>query len=101
MTFDWLKKYQHNMQKPADYAEKTLAAYRLGMKAGGSIVGVRLEVQADGCPAAQALFPDRVYSPDDAPRVPLPDCPRGNRCTCVYRPVMTYERPARAADPDK
>ncbi len=94
MAFDWLNKFQHAMEKPDNYAEKTLAAYKLGMKAGGSIAGVRLETQPDCCPAARVLPAAQVYAPDDAPRVPLPGCTLGRRCTCVYRPVMKYEIPA-------
>jgi hypothetical protein len=91
MSFNWLNKFQHQMEKPADYAEKTLAAYKLGMKAQGSIVGVRIQVMDDCCAAAMALLPDHIYHPDDAPRLPLPDCTDGRRCGCVYRPVMRYE----------
>ena len=40
MAFDWLTNFHHSEQKPENYAEKTLAAYRLGMKAKGSISGV-------------------------------------------------------------
>ena len=72
-------------------AEKTLAAYRLGMKAKGSIRGVRIEVDPEGCPASRALDPAAEYLPDDAPHLPLPNCPKGGRCRCVYRPVMSYE----------
>ena len=96
MPFDWLKGFHQEMEKAPDYAEKTLAAYRLGMKAKGSIRGVRGEVDPDGCPASRALDPAAEYLPDDAPHLPLPDCPKGGRCRCVYRPVMTYERPPTA-----
>ena len=41
MPFDWLKSFHQEIEKAPDYAEKTLAAYRLGMKAKGSIRGVR------------------------------------------------------------
>ena len=41
--------------------------------------------------AAQALPEGAVYLPDEAPRLPLPTCPQGRRCPCVYRPVMNYE----------
>ena len=92
MTFEWLNKFQQQMEKPENYAEKTLAAYRLGMKAKGSIAGVRIETAENFCPAAQALPKDTVYHPDDAPHLPLPECPRGRSCRCVYRPVMAYEQ---------
>ena len=91
MSFDWLDKFQKDMEKPEDYAEKTLAQYRLGMKAKGSIVGVSISVDEAGCDACQALPKDAIYHPDDAPVLPLPDCSKGRRCRCVYRPVMTYQ----------
>lgn len=92
MSFEWLNKFQQEMEKPENYAEKTLAAYRLGMKAKGSIAGVRIETAEDCCQAARELSPDTVYHPDDAPLLPLRDCPKGRQCGCVYRPVMAYEQ---------
>lgn len=91
MPFNWLNNFHQEMSKTPDYAEKTLAAYRLGIKAKGSIRGVRIIIDADGCDACRALDPTAEYSPDDAPHLPLPDCTKGLRCQCVYRPVMTYE----------
>lgn len=91
MPFDWLKSFHQEMEKAPDYAEKTLAAYRLGIKAKGSIRGVRIEVDEAGCPASRALDPSAEYLPDDAPRLPLHDCAKGLSCRCVYRPVMAYE----------
>lgn len=92
MAFDWLDKFHHDMEKEPDYAEKTLAAYRLGMKAKGSIAGVTIQPSHNCCEAARQLPGNKLYHPDEAPRLPLPDCPQGRRCGCVYRPVMTYER---------
>lgn len=92
MAFDWLNKFQKSQEKPPNYAEKTLAAYRLGMRAKGSIAGVRIEVDPDGCDACRTLDTDALYHPDDAPHLPLPACSKGAQCGCVYRPVMTYER---------
>lgn len=91
MPFDWLKDFQQDLEKPPNYAEKTLNAYRLGMRAKGSIAGVRVIVAPDGCAAAQEIDPQAVFHPDDAPQLPLPACSKGRRCRCVYRPVMTYE----------
>lgn len=91
MAFDWLNQFQHDLEKPPNYAEKTLAAYRLGMRAKGSIAGVRIEIDPQGCEACRALDQTAVYHPDEAPHVPLPGCDKGLRCGCVYRPVMTYE----------
>ncbi|MCI0576099.1 MAG: hypothetical protein L0332_10510 [Chloroflexi bacterium] len=91
MAFKWLSDFHQEMEKPPDYAEKTLAAYKLGMKAGGSIAGVRIQVDERCCQAAQALPAGAVYHPDEAPRLPLAECPLGRKCRCVYRPVMGYE----------
>jgi hypothetical protein len=93
MPFEWLKEFHQEMEKAPDYAEKTLAAYRLGMKAGGSIRGVRIDIDPEGCPASRALDPDAEYLPDGAPHLPLPNCAKGLNCRCVYRPVMAYEPP--------
>ena len=93
MSFEWLNKFQQEMAKPADYAEKTLAQYRLGMKAKGSIAGVAIVIDEAGCAACKALPADIVYHPDEAPHLPLPECSKGRQCGCVYRPVMTYQQP--------
>jgi hypothetical protein len=93
VAFDWLTKFHQNMAKDPAYAEKTLAAYRLGMKGKGSIAGVIVRPAQDCCDAARRLPEGSIYHPDEAPRLPLPDCPYSRRCACVYRPVMTYERP--------
>jgi hypothetical protein len=91
MAFKWLNSFQQEMEKPASYAEKTLAAYKLGMKAKGSIAGVQIRIDPDGCVQCKKLDPDAIYHPDQAPRLPLPQCERENRCQCIYRPVMTYQ----------
>ncbi len=95
MSFEWLKQFQREIAKAPDYAEKTLAQYRLGMRAQGSIVGVRIVVDSRGCIPCRLLNPQAIYHPDDAPRLPLTECSRGAGCQCVYRPVMSYE-----IDPD-
>jgi hypothetical protein len=92
MAFDWLEGFHHAMPKDAAYAERTLASYRLGMKAKGAIVGVAIQTDAGCCDAARALEPGAVYDPATAPRLPLAACPRAGGCTCVYRPVMSYQR---------
>lgn len=91
MAFNWLNDFQQQMEKPDNYAEKTLAQYRLGMKAKGAIAGVRIETDKAGCAACRQLDETAVYHPDEAPHLPLPDCDKGRRCGCVYRPVMNYE----------
>lgn len=91
MPFDWLIRFYQSVEKPANYAEKTLAAYRLGLKAGGPIRGVSIQVNQACCEAARALPAKAVYHPDRAPRLPLPGCPLDRRCQCVYRPVMVFQ----------
>ena len=91
MSFDWLNDFQQEMGKSADYAQKTLSAYKLGMKAKGSIAGVMIIIDPQGCEPCRQLDPDALYHPDEAPHLPLPDCDRGLRCRCIYRPVMTYQ----------
>jgi len=96
MAFEWLSSFHRHSNKTPDYAEKALAAYRLGMRAKGSILGVAVSAGSDCCEAARSLPPDELYHPDNAPRLPLPDCPQKSRCACVYRPVMTYQKNARS-----
>lgn len=91
MAFKWLNDFQQGMKKPSNYAEKTLAAYKLGMKAKGSIAGVRILTDPGGCQACSDLDQNQVYHPDEAPKLPLPDCDKPLDCRCVYRPVMRYE----------
>lgn len=90
--FDWLDRFQKRTPKADDYAEKTLAAYRLGIRAKGSIQGVEIVISDDGCPASLALDRASVYDPSEAPLLPLPDCDRREYCRCVYRPVMQYQK---------
>lgn len=93
MAFNWLDNFHHDMEKEPNYAEKALAAYRLGMRSGGSIVGVRVEFGPCCAEAAVSLKYEKgtIYHPDDAPPLPLADCRLGEGCQSVYRPVMAYE----------
>lgn len=91
MAFNWLNRFQQTTGKVDNYAEKTLAAYKLGMKAGGAIAGVKVLSDPDGCQACRQLDASSIYLPDDAPHLPLPECDRRQSCGCVYRPVMTYQ----------
>lgn len=92
MSFEWLGKFRHGLPKDANYAEKTLAAYSLGMKAKGSIAGVRIEPAEDCCEMARQLPVGKIYRPEEAPRVPLPGCDKSHCCGCVYQPVMRFEQ---------
>ncbi len=94
MAFDWLNNFHREMEKAENYAEKTLAAYQLGIKAKGSIRGVSVCVSGECCQAARELPEGVVYQPAEAPRLPLPACPQGRQCSCVYRPVMSYQEEA-------
>jgi hypothetical protein len=92
MAFDWLDELQHARPKEPRYAEKTLAAYALGMKAHGPLAGVAIEPGGECCSAARALPAGALYDPASAPHLPLPACELGSRCQCLYRPVMCYQR---------
>src|SRR5258708_17789593 len=92
MAFDWLNKFHHGIEKDANYAEKTLAAYRLGMKGKGSIVGVVIESAQNCCDAVRNLPAGQVYHPDQAPHLPPPNCSPGPPVCFVYRPRMTYSQ---------
>lgn len=91
MSFEWLNKFLQSSEKPEDYAEKTLKAYELGMKAKGSIRGVQIVSDPNGCQACRELDASAVYLPEQAPHIPLPECDRPGSCGCVYRPVMSYQ----------
>jgi len=95
MTFEWLNRFHQKMEKDPDYATKSLARYRLGMKAKGSIVGVAIHPAPDCCEAARQLPVNKIYHPDEAPTVPLPNCSQARHCGCVYRPVMSYQESAK------
>lgn len=94
MAFEWLNNFQQRTEKEPDYAKKKLAAYRLGMKAKGAITGVMIQTAPDCCQAARELPARKVYHPDDAPYLPLPNCSKGRHCGCVYRPMMSYQATA-------
>jgi hypothetical protein len=79
------------------YAETVLARYKLGIKAGGAIGGVRILGRQDSCLVCRALA-DCVYDPDSAPVVPVAGCTDSRGCRCAYVPVMTYERANWPAD---
>jgi MoaA/NifB/PqqE/SkfB family radical SAM enzyme len=91
-VFEWLNKFHRGIEKDHNYAEKTLAAYALGLKGHGALAGVIAEPGPDCCDAASRLPAGKTYLPHEAPHLPLPGCPRGLRCDCVYRPAMSYEQ---------
>ena len=58
----------------------------------GSIVGVVIQPPAQNCCDAALQLPEnKIYHPDEVPRLPLPDCSQVLRCGYVYRTVMTYQ----------
>lgn len=91
--FEWLKKFQHQMPKNSDYAKKRLESYRLGINARGAVKGIMIEVDDHCCEQARTVFPGKFYQPDNAPHIPLDDCPVAEKCRCVYRPLMNYQAP--------
>jgi nucleoside-diphosphate-sugar epimerase len=91
MPFEWLDRFQREMEKGGRYAEKALAAYRLGARGGGALAGVAVRGGADCCAAAAAAERAAPRDPADAPVLPLSGCDRPGSCRCGYRPVMTYE----------
>lgn len=87
----WLNDFDHHREKHRDYSENALAAYALGVKAKGSIIGVVIKPGAQCCEAARELPEGKIYRPDQAPRLPVANCSQENRCDCVYRAAMNYE----------
>jgi hypothetical protein len=76
--------------KAHDYATRVLARYRLGMKAGGAIQGVRVITATESCAACVALA-GKVYDPDEAPLIPIDNCVTPGGCRCAYAAVMAYD----------
>lgn len=89
-SYDWLDSFHHRVEKESNYSEKTLSAYALAMKAKGAISGVIVKPGRDCCDAAHQLVAGKVYMPNEAPHLPLPDCSQSGHCSCVYRPAMNY-----------
>ena len=83
----WMRQFARSKPKAPDYAEKTLAAYRIGIKAGGAIQGIRILVGEDSCPVCR-VHADRTYTPDDAPILPLAECTYPEGCRCAYTLAM-------------
>lgn len=93
MAFEWLERFQQRMERSPGYADKALAAYRLGVKGRGAIVGVAVRPGPGCCGASLEAARASPFPPAQAPRLPLPACDRPGACHCVYRPVMAYEAP--------
>jgi len=83
----WISEFVRTRPKSPGYAEKTLAGYRLGIKAGGSIQGVRILIGDDSCPQCR-MHAERIFTPDDAPKLPLSECSHPKGCRCAYTLAM-------------
>lgn len=86
---DWIRDHVRT-PKDANYAQRILDRYRLGMRAHGSIRGVRIITGSDSCPACRACA-GAVYHPDEAPIIPIVGCTHPEGCRCAYSAAMTYE----------
>ena len=92
----WISQFARARPRAPDYAQKRLAAYRMGMRAGGSIEEIRVLVGEDSC-AVCRVHADRVFTPDDAPILPLADCTHPAGCRCIYTLAMKLS-PSRGED---
>lgn len=86
----WISKFARNSPKSRDYAERTLAAYRLGIKAGGAIRGIRILTGEGTCDTCLS-HANAIYSPDDAPKLPHQDCTHSEGCRCAYTLEMDID----------
>ena len=84
---NWISQFVRTKKKAPDYAEKTLAGYSLGIKAGGAIQGIRILVDEESCPICKVLAGE-IYTPDGAPKLPLQDCQHPRGCQCAYTLAM-------------
>jgi hypothetical protein len=89
MQWRWLEGHVRHSHD-ANYAQRVLDRYRLGMKAHGAVRGVRIICGDDSCSVCRAAAAS-VYHPDEAPIVPVAGCTSPGGCRCSYSPVMTYE----------
>ncbi|RME44079.1 MAG: hypothetical protein D6791_13995 [Chloroflexi bacterium] len=85
----WIREHVRR-PKDADYARRVLDRYRLGIRAGGAIQGVRVITGSDSCPTCRALAGE-IYQPDEVPVIPIQGCTHPEGCRCAYTAVMTYE----------
>jgi len=96
MEMKWMKRHVRT-PKDANYAQRVLDRYRLGIKAHGAIRGVRIIAGPDSCPACKSAA-DGVYQPDTAPIIPIAGCTHSEGCRCAYTAVMTYQETDEFAD---
>jgi hypothetical protein len=88
----WITSHVRRPKDPS-YAKRVLDRYRLGMKAGGAIRGVRVLAGADSCAACRAAAQGE-YLPNEAPIIPIAGCTHPEGCRCAYAPVMDYDERA-------
>lgn len=85
----WIHEHFRKLATP-ESGRRAIAGYRLGIKSGGSIRGVRIIAAPDSCPACSSRAAN-IYQPDTVPSLPVAECTNPGGCRCVYRPVMSYE----------
>jgi hypothetical protein len=95
MAYDLAELKPDHRRKLPEYGQRLLARYRLGIKAGGAIGGIRV-VAGDECCTACHAAAGQVYQPDCAPLIPIADCTTPGGCRCVYATVMAYQLPGGA-----
>ena len=88
----WIYQFVRTKPKAPEYAEKALKGYRLGIKAGGTIQGIRVLVGEESCPTCRANA-ERVFTPDDVPILPLAGCTHPDGCRCAYTLAMKSSLP--------
>ena len=79
----------HRSKRP-EYGSVVLERLRLGARAHGAIRGVRVVASADACAVCRGSA-DTVWSPHDAPHIPVAGCTHPEGCRCAYCPTMAYE----------
>jgi hypothetical protein len=95
MAYDLAGLKPDHRPKGPDYGQRLLARYRLGIRAGGAIGGIRVVAAPDSCAACRALA-GPVYAADQAPLIPVADCTTPQGCRCAYATVMAYDVPGAA-----
>ena len=85
MTFDWLTDFSTTGEGTRLCCEN-LGGLPSGNEGQGLHRRRHGSSSTDCCDVARKLPAGKVYHPDQAPLLPLPDCPQGHRCGCVYRP---------------
>lgn len=91
-----MRQHVHGPKEPG-YAARVLERYRLGMKAGGAVEGVRIITSEHSCAVCVSLA-FTLYDPDNAPLIPIAACTTRDGCRCAYAAVMAYDLAELKAD---